>query len=115
MEVKNNEKWVVTQPHIMINPSKASLFSPGLRSCYDIPELLDVFKQYCCAGYSLRHSGAMGIDCYQIFLKGQGVYSKYDSLAHPSNLHLIYEIMPIAFLIEKAGGKTDDGTGNSIL
>lgn len=70
LEVKNNEKWVVTQPHIVINTGKASLFSPGLRSCYDIPELLDIFKQYCCAGYSLRHSGAMGIDCYQIFLKG---------------------------------------------
>jgi len=32
-----------------------------------------------------------------------------DSVAHPSRLHLIYEIIPIAFLIEKAGGKTSDG------
>lgn len=44
LEVKNNEKWVVTQPHVVINPAKASLFSPGLRSCYDIPELLYIFK-----------------------------------------------------------------------
>jgi fructose-1,6-bisphosphatase len=32
-----------------------------------------------------------------------------DSIAHPSRLHLIYEILPIAFLIEKAGGMTSDG------
>lgn len=57
----------------------------------------------------------MAIDCYQIFLKGQGVYCKFDSLTHPSNLHLIYEILPMAYLFEKAGGKTDDSHGNSIL
>ena len=32
-----------------------------------------------------------------------------DSVAHPSRLHLLYEIIPVAFLIEKAGGKTSDG------
>jgi fructose-1,6-bisphosphatase len=35
-----------------------------------------------------------------------------DSIAHPSRLHLIYEILPIAFLIEKAGGKTSDMNGS---
>jgi fructose-1,6-bisphosphatase len=28
---------------------------------------------------------------------------------------LVYEIIPIGFLIEKAGGKTDDGSGQSVL
>jgi len=32
-----------------------------------------------------------------------------DSIAHPSRLHLLYEIFPVAYLIEKAGGKTSDG------
>ncbi len=32
-----------------------------------------------------------------------------DSVAHPSRLHLLYEIIPVAFLIEKAGGKTSEG------
>jgi fructose-1,6-bisphosphatase len=35
-----------------------------------------------------------------------------DSLAHPSRLHLIYQIIPVAFLIEKAGGKTSDLEGS---
>ena len=32
-----------------------------------------------------------------------------ESVAHPSRLQLIYEILPVAFLIEKAGGKTSNG------
>lgn len=32
-----------------------------------------------------------------------------NSIAHPSRLQMIYEIIPVAFLIEKAGGKTSDG------
>jgi sedoheptulose-bisphosphatase len=45
-----------------------------------------------------------------MFIKGNGIYSMLESIAHPSRLHLIYEILPMAFLIEKAGGKTSDGT-----
>mmetsp|Transcript_14198 Transcript_14198/g.24134 ORF Transcript_14198/g.24134 Transcript_14198/m.24134 type:complete len:93 (+) Transcript_14198:731-1009(+) len=32
-----------------------------------------------------------------------------NSIAHPSRLSLLYEICPIAFLIEKAGGLATDG------
>ena len=49
------------------------------------------------------------MDCYQIFIKGQGIYSMLESVAHPSRLQLLYEILPVAFLIEKAGGKTTNG------
>lgn len=108
LELKEQERWIITQPNIKIK-EKATLFSPGLRSCYEIPQLLELFKKYSVEGYSLRHSGAMGLDCYQILLKGQGVYWKYDSKTHKSNLHLIYEILPMAFLIEKAGGLTSNG------
>jgi fructose-1,6-bisphosphatase len=63
LELKDQERWIVTQPNIKIKDS-GTLFSPGLRSCYDIPKLLDLFEQYSVDGYSLRHSGAMGLDCY---------------------------------------------------
>lgn len=35
-----------------------------------------------------------------------------DSVTHPSRIHLIYEAIPIAFLIEKAGGKTSNLKGS---
>ena len=32
-----------------------------------------------------------------------------NTIAHPSRLSLLYEICPLAFLIEKAGGSASDG------
>lgn len=48
-------------------------------------------------------------------MKGHGFYYFLNSDAHPTRLSLIYEIIPIAFLIEKAGGKACDEKGNNVL
>lgn len=44
MRSHTKTSWVVTKPHLQIAANKAKLFSPGLRSCYDVPELLEVFN-----------------------------------------------------------------------
>ena len=94
---------------------KCHNFSPeGVKSCFENTAYLKVFEHYCMQGYSIRYSSAMAVDCYQMFIKGHGAYSMLDSIAHPSRLHLIYEILPMALLIEKAGGKTSD-TEKSVL
>jgi len=49
-----------------------------------------------------------------MFIKGNGVYTLLDSVAHPSRLSLIYEIIPISFLFENAGGKTSDLEGSCL-
>lgn len=108
LRMGTHERWIVTNPDLKIGPD-GKLFAPALKSSYDNPNYLKIFENYCLKGYSIRYSGAFAVDCYQIFIKGNGVYSMLDSVAHPSRLHLIYEIIPIAFLIEKAGGKTSDG------
>jgi sedoheptulose-bisphosphatase len=113
LKTGDKERWVVTTPEMKIGP-KAKLFSPALKSAYDNPKYLEVFEEYCLLGYSIRYSGAFSMDCQQMFVKGHGVYSKLDSIAHSSKLHLIYEIIPIAFLIEKAGGKTSDGDKSAL-
>jgi len=66
------------------------------------------------AGFSLRYSGCAALDINQLFVKKQGVYVMLHTVAHPSRLSLLYECIPIAFLIEKAGGKATD-TLNNIL
>jgi sedoheptulose-bisphosphatase len=109
LKMGSKERWIVTNPDMKIGP-KAKLFSPALKSAYDNPKYLKLFEDYCLKGLSIRYSGAFALDCYQMFVKGHGAYSMLDSLTHPSRLQLIYEIIPISFLIEKAGGKTSDGT-----
>ncbi|ASM35381.1 fructose-1,6-bisphosphatase [Campylobacter sputorum subsp. bubulus] len=67
-------------------------------------------------GYRLRYSGAMVSDLHQILLKGGGLFS-YPSTSDTSNgkLRLTFEVLPFAFIYEKAGGKTSDGKNDSLL
>lgn len=58
------------------------------------------------SGYTLRYSGGFAPDAAQIMLKGHGIFSNIASNKHKAKLRVLYEVGPIAFLIEKAGGKT---------
>lgn len=98
----------MTNPKIEIAP-RAKLFSFATKGIYDNPTLWKIYEQYICAGFSLRYSGCAALDINQIFVKKQGIYLKLHTIAHPSRLCLLYEILPYAFLIEKAGGKATDG------
>ena len=108
MKIGNRTKWIVTNPKIEIGP-QAKLFSISSQGIYDNPSLWRIYEQYICAGFSLRYSGCAALDINQLFVKKQGVYVMLNSIAHPSRLSLLYEIVPLAFLIEKAGGSASDG------
>jgi len=52
----------------------------------------------------------MAPDCYFIFIKGEGVFSSVSALPKVGEkLRVLYECLPIAFLIEKAGGLSSNG------
>jgi len=89
LRMGTHERWLVTNPDLKIKP-EAKLFSPALRSSYDYPTYLKIFENYCLKGYSIRYSGCFAVDCYQMFVKGHGIFSLLDSIAHPSRLHLLY-------------------------
>ena len=109
MKVGSREKWIVSTPKIDL-AKQAKLFSISSKGIYDNPALWNVYEQYICAGFSLRYSGCAALDINQLFVKKQGVYCMLNTIAHPSRLSLLYEVMPLAFLIEKCGGKASDGT-----
>lgn len=52
----------------------------------------------------------MAPDCFHVFMKGEGIFS---SVSYPGKvkpkLRFLYEIAPIAFLCEMAGGSSSDG------
>lgn len=62
-------------------------------------------------GYRLRYSGAMVADLHQILIKGGGIFSypKSDKAPH-GKLRLLFELLPFAFIYEKAGGAATDGS-----
>lgn len=45
----------------------------------------------------------------QIMVKGKGVFVNVASKNTKSKLRVLYEVAPIGFIIEKAGGKTSEG------
>ena len=108
MKIGNKEKWIVSNPKITLG-TQAKLFSISSKGVYDNPALWKIYEQYIEAGFSLRYSGCAALDINQLFVKKQGVYVMLHTIAHPSRLSLLYEVCPLAFLIEKAGGKASDG------
>jgi sedoheptulose-bisphosphatase len=56
----------------------------------------------------------MAPDIYQIFMKEEGVFACMGTERVPSKLRYIYEVAPLAYLVEKAGGATTTGS-KSIL
>jgi fructose-1,6-bisphosphatase len=47
-----------------------------------------------------------------MFIKGSGIYTSLETVAFGAKLRLIYELIPIAYLIEKAKGIATDGSHN---
>lgn len=108
MKIGRKEKWIVSNPKIELAP-QAKLFSISSQGVYDNPSLWKIYEEYITSGFSLRHSGCAALDFNQIFVKKQGLYVTLHSIAHPSKLSLLYEICPLSFLVEKAGGSAVDG------
>ncbi len=67
-------------------------------------------------GYRLRYSGAMVSDLHQILLKGGGLFSYPSTDEYPNGkLRVVFEVLPFAYIFEKAGGLTTDGNLKSLL
>ena len=66
-------------------------------------------------GYTLRYTGSLVVDVYQIFIKGHGIFSNCGSTQHKVKLRAIYEAAALGYLIEKAGGKTITSGKGSLL
>lgn len=108
MKIGARERWIVSNVKMEIG-AQAKLFSIACKGTFDNPSLWKIYEQYICAGFSLRYSGCAALDINQIFVKKQGIFVMLNTIAHPSRLSLLYEICPLAFLIEKAGGLASDG------
>lgn len=107
---EEDNHWVCTQPGMKIKPS-GRFFSPGnAKSMKYNKGYKEAIQYWCKNGYTLRYSGGMAPDCFHVFMKGEGIFS---SVSFPGKvkpkLRFLYEVAPIAYLCEKAGGSSSDG------
>jgi len=101
-------EWIKTNEFTTIDEGK--LFAPGnLRATQDNKGYAELFNYWNENQYQLRYTGGMVPDVNQIMVKGKGIFVNVASKNTKSKLRVLYEVAPIGYLIEKAGGKTSDG------
>ena len=107
--LNNLGEFVLTQEYIKIK-DQGKIFSPGgIRRDY-LPEHEKFVARLEEDGYKLRYSGGFVPDINQILLKGGGLFMyPATTAAKQGKLRLPFELNPMAYLIEMAGGAASDG------
>lgn len=108
-------KWLHVKETEHIGEGK--LFSPGnLRATFDNPEYEKLINYWVDQQYTLRYTGGMVPDVFQILVKEKGVFTNVISPTTKAKLRLVFECAPLALLIENAGGfSSGDGQCISAL
>lgn len=92
--------------------AKANIYSPGgLRNLYTstIEQFAGQLEENGC---KLRYSGGFVPDINQVLVKGTGIFFYPHLQGHPNGkLRLSFELNPMAYLVEQAGGSASDGHG----
>ncbi len=108
--VLNREgEYVMSEENIKLK-EKGSIFSPGgLRRDWT-PEHRQFVEKLENDGYKLRYSGGFVPDINQVLIKKGGLFT-YPALkkSPEGKLRLLFELQPMAFITEQAGGMATDG------
>ena len=108
--VLNREgEYVLSEPNITLGGRGNIYGIGGLRRDWS-QEHLNYIRRLEKEGYKLRYSGGFVPDINQILLKGEGIFF-YPHLQDlpKGKLRLLFELNPMAYLIEQAGGAASDG------
>ncbi len=104
------KEYTLNQENIRMDGELAKIYSPGgQRSQYSLGT--EKFTQYLeSSDAKLRYSGGFVPDINQVLIKRSGLFM-YPHLknAPEGKLRLLYELNPMAYLIEHAGGAASDG------
>jgi fructose-1,6-bisphosphatase I len=108
--VLNREgEYVLAQENIKMK-EKGSIFSPGgLRRDW-VPGHQKFIEHLEKEGYKLRYSGGFVPDINQLLIKRGGLFT-YPALQKSprGKLRLLFELQPMAFIVEQAGGMATNG------
>ncbi|KAI0884029.1 sedoheptulose-1,7-bisphosphatase [Annulohypoxylon maeteangense] len=99
------------------SPFKTRYFAPAnLRAAADNEKYMSLVSHFIQNKYTLRYSGGLVPDVVHALVKGHGVYISPVTAASKAKLRRLYELFPLALIIECAGGKAiDPADGTDIL
>ena len=98
-------------------PHKTRYFAPAnLRAAADDERYMSLVTHYIKEKYTLRYSGGLVPDVVHMLVKGHGVYVSPVVGGKGAKLRRLYELCPVALILECAGGRAVDPVdGTDIL
>ena len=110
---------VVIRPDVKLAaaPFKTRYFAPAnLRAAAEDARYMALVTHCIQNKYTLRYSGGLVPDVVHALVKGHGVYVSPVTAASKAKLRRLYELFPLALVVECAGGRAvDPATGADIL
>ncbi|CAK7264285.1 hypothetical protein SEPCBS119000_000910 [Sporothrix epigloea] len=102
---------------ISATPPTVRYFAPAnARAAAEYRSYQNLILDYITNKYTLRYSGGLVPDLVHMLTKGHGVYLSPVTAASKAKLRRLYELCPVALVIECAGGKAVDAiTGQPVL
>lgn len=96
---------------------KTRYFAPAnLRAAAEDSRYMDLVNYYITRKYTLRYSGGLVPDVVHALVKGNGVYLSPVTDKSKAKLRRLYELCPLALIVECAGGRAiDPSDGSDIL
>lgn len=110
----NHGRWLKTNEFSSIGGGK--LIAPGnLRATQKNEGYKRLLTYWMENLYPLRYTGGMVPDVNQLMVKGKGIFvNPQASKDSKAKLRMLYEVAPMAYIIEKAGGKSSDGEKSAL-
>lgn len=98
-------------------PFKTRYFAPAnLRAAAEDERYSALISKYISEKYTLRYSGGLVPDVVHALVKGHGVYISPVTEVSKAKLRRLYELAPLALIVECAGGRAvDPATGKDVL
>ncbi len=103
-------------------PQQGRIYSINQGNAHKYSQGVQNFLNYCmqvneAEGFPLTHRyiGSMVADIHRTLIKGGMFMYPLDIISNKPKLRLLYECNPMSYIIEMAGGKSSDGTNDSIL
>lgn len=114
---QNDYEILRTTVRLSDPPFKTRYFAPAnLRSAAQEPNYMALITRYIQEGYTLRYAGGLVPDIVHALVKGHGIYVSPIFSPSQAKLRRLYELFPVALIIECAGGMAvDPADGKRIL
>ncbi|KAG7287441.1 hypothetical protein NEMBOFW57_006952 [Staphylotrichum longicolle] len=112
----NTASWQLTRPNLTLAPESRYFAPANLRAAADDAAYMRLVTGYIARKYTLRYSGGLVPDVAHMLVKGEGVYLSPVTASSRAKLRRLYEVCPLAMVVECAGGKAvDPADGKGVL